>query len=115
MENGLRLTTISGLLAIITSLPLGHCRCLDNTTRGQMRNQSGDTAASSNLAGFVLGDFVLCVFLAVFALAVCAAGLRNVDLRSPMLAFGKPGHEIQERQLRGHLGSLDLLSLQRRP
>ena len=31
-------------------------------------------------AGFVLGDFVLGVFLAFFALAVGAAGFRDVDL-----------------------------------
>ena len=32
------------------------------------------------LSGFVLCHFVLCVLLAGLALAVCAAGLRNVDL-----------------------------------
>ena len=34
----------------------------------------------TNFAGFVLCDFVLGVFLAALALAVSAAGLRNVDL-----------------------------------
>jgi len=34
----------------------------------------------TDLAGFVLRYFVLCVFFAVFAFAVCAAGFGNVDL-----------------------------------
>ena len=34
----------------------------------------------TNLAGFILCDFVLGVFFAVFALAVGTAGFGNVDL-----------------------------------
>jgi hypothetical protein len=62
-----------------------------------MCSHSRDAAGSSNLAGFVLGDFVLGVFLAVFALTICAAGLGNVDLRRSMLALGRAGRETQER------------------
>lgn len=36
----------------------------------------------TDLAGFVLGDFMLGVFFAVFALAVGAAGFRYVDLET---------------------------------
>jgi hypothetical protein len=35
----------------------------------------------SNLAGLVLGHFVLRVFLAVFPFAIRASGLGDVDLR----------------------------------
>lgn len=34
----------------------------------------------THFSGFVLRDFVLGVFLAVFALAVCSSGLGNVNL-----------------------------------
>jgi len=59
VEDGLRLTSVSGLLAVVSALSL--------------REQRG-------FAGFVLGDFVLGVLLAVLALAVGAAGFRYVDL-----------------------------------
>ena len=50
------------------------------------------------LAGFVLGDFVLGVFLAVFAFAVGAAGFGYIDLDDGSVsAFGlswNPGTSI---------------------
>ena len=46
-----------------------------------VEERGGGEEGSWYLAGFVLGDFVLCVFLALFAFAVCASGLGNVDLR----------------------------------
>lgn len=39
-----------------------------------------EEGGGTNLSGFVLCDFVLGVFLAVFALAVGAAGFGDVDL-----------------------------------
>lgn len=60
MEDGLGLTTVTGLLAVITTLSL--CK------------QRG-------LSCLVLGDLVLGVLLAVLALAVGSAGLGNVDLK----------------------------------
>lgn len=59
MEDGLRLTTVTGLFAIITTLSLSEQRCL---------------------AGLILCDLVLGVLLAVPALAICPPCLRNVDL-----------------------------------
>lgn len=59
VEDGLGLTTITGLLAVVSSLTLG--------------KQGG-------LAGLVLGDLVLGVLAALTALAVGVAGLGNVDL-----------------------------------
>lgn len=65
MEDRLRLTTVTGLFAIITTLSLSEQGCL---------------------AGFVLCDLVLGVLLAVPALAVCPPRLRNVDLRTKKLS-----------------------------
>ena len=59
MEDGLGLTTITTLLAVITTLSLGEQR---------------------SLSGLVLGDLVLGVLAALLALAVGVAGLGNVDL-----------------------------------
>lgn len=59
MEDGLSLTTITTLLAIITTLSLGEER---------------------SFSGLVLGDLVLGVLLAVLALAVGSSGLGYVDL-----------------------------------
>lgn len=59
VEDRLGLTTITGLLAVVSSLTLGE--------------QGG-------LASFVLGDLVLGVLAALLALAVGVAGLGNVDL-----------------------------------
>jgi hypothetical protein len=59
VEDGLGLTTITRLLAVVTALSLGEQR---------------------GLAGLVLGDLVLGVLAALLALAVGVAGLGNVDL-----------------------------------
>jgi hypothetical protein len=60
VEDGLGLTSVTGLLAVITTLTLGEQR---------------------GLSCLVLGDLVLGVLLAVLALAVGSAGLGNVDLK----------------------------------
>lgn len=59
VEDRLGLTTVTGLLAVVSSLSLGEER---------------------GLASLVLGDLVLGVLAAVLALAVGVAGLGNVDL-----------------------------------
>jgi hypothetical protein len=59
VEDRLGLTTITGLLAVVSSLTLGEQR---------------------GLASLVLGDLVLGVLAALLALAVGVAGLGNVDL-----------------------------------
>jgi hypothetical protein len=59
VENGLGLTTITGLLTVITSLTLGEKR---------------------SLTGLVLGDLVGSVLFTLGALAVGVTGLGNVDL-----------------------------------
>lgn len=69
VENRLGLTTITGLLAVVSALSLGE---------------------EGGLAGLVLGHLVLGVLLALPALAVGVSGLRNVDLRKgkiPMVSF----------------------------
>ena len=65
VEDGLGLTTITRLLAVVTSLSLSEQR---------------------SLAGLVLGDLVLGVLAAILALAVGVAGLGNVDLCDAALA-----------------------------
>jgi hypothetical protein len=61
VEDRLGLTTVTGLLTVVTTLTLGE---------------------EGSLASLVLGDLVLGVLLAVLALAVGAASLGNVDLKS---------------------------------
>lgn len=63
VEDRLGLTTITGLLAVITTLSLSEQR---------------------GLASLVLGDLVLGVLAALLALAVGVAGLGNVDLVIPI-------------------------------
>jgi hypothetical protein len=58
VEDGLGLTSVTGLLTVVTTLTLSEQR---------------------SLASLVLGDLVLGVLLAVLALAVGTAGLGNVD------------------------------------
>jgi hypothetical protein len=58
VEDGLSLTTVTGLLAVVTALSLGKQR---------------------GLASLVLGDLVLGVLAALLALAVGVTGLGNVD------------------------------------
>jgi hypothetical protein len=62
VEDGLGLTTITGLLAVVTALSLSEQR---------------------GLAGLVLGDLVLGVLSALLALAVGVSGLGDVDLVMP--------------------------------
>lgn len=59
VEDGLGLTTVTALLAVVTALTLGE---------------------EGSLAGLVLGDLVLGVLAALLAFAVRVAGLGNVDL-----------------------------------
>jgi hypothetical protein len=66
VEDRLGLTTITALLAVISTLTLGE--------------QGG-------LASLVLGDLVLGVLAALLALAVGVTGLGNVDLLQPVLAM----------------------------
>lgn len=80
VEDRLGLTTVTGLLTVVTSLTLGE-------ERGLMKNESLLTVhvfprRDPYLASLVLGDLVLGVLLAVLALAVSAASLGNVDLKS---------------------------------
>jgi hypothetical protein len=76
VEDGLRLTTITGLFAIITTLSLR-----EQGSLYFVRLYSGlHVHGEANLSGFVLGDLVLGVLSAVLALAVGASGLRDVDL-----------------------------------
>lgn len=79
MEDRLGLTTVTGLLSVVTALTLGEegsllivmlvCGSSDVEFRGV-----------AHLASLVLGDLVLGVLLAVLALAVGPARLRDVDL-----------------------------------
>lgn len=62
VEDRLGLTTITGLLSVITTLSLGE---------------------KGGLASLVLGDLVLGVLAALPALAVGVSGLGNVDLCDP--------------------------------
>jgi hypothetical protein len=59
VEDGLGLTTVTGLLSVVAALSLGEER---------------------GLAGLVLRHLVLGVLAALLALAVCVSGLRDVDL-----------------------------------
>jgi len=59
VEDRLGLTTVTGLLTVVTTLTLSE---------------------EGSLASLVLGDLVLGVLLAVLALAVGPARLRDVDL-----------------------------------
>lgn len=58
VENGLGLTTVTTLFAVITTLTLSE---------------------KGSLAGLVLGDFVLSMLAAILALAVGLTGLGNVN------------------------------------
>tara|TARA_R110002003_G_scaffold104_27_gene8431 strand:- start:11776 stop:12036 length:261 start_codon:yes stop_codon:yes gene_type:complete len=76
VENGLGLTTITGLLAVITTLTLREQRSLSCLVLCQF----SVFVRGWNGAGRLTGDLVLGVLLAVLALAVGSAGLGNVDL-----------------------------------
>ena len=77
VEHGLGLTTVTGLLSVVTALSLGEQRCLRELLVPVVKAGGG---ICIYLAGLVLGDLVLGVLLAVPALAVGAASLGNVDL-----------------------------------
>jgi hypothetical protein len=62
VEDGLGLTSVTGLLTVVSALSLGEQR---------------------GLASLVLGDLVLGVLAALLALAVGVSGLGNVDLGEP--------------------------------
>ena len=75
VENRFRLTTITGLFAIITTLSLREQRSLFLLDADRSR-----WAFSIYLSGLVLGHLVLCVLSAVLTLAVGASGFWDVDL-----------------------------------
>ena len=79
MEDRLGLTTVTGLLSVVTTLTLSEEGSLFDVmlvcARGVIVLR-----LLTNLASLVLGDLVLGVLLAVLALAVSPARLRDVDL-----------------------------------
>ena len=76
VEDGLGLTSVTGLLAVITTLTLREQRSLASLVLC-----AGSVGAWYGLGcGLLTGDLVLGVLLAVLALAVGSAGLGNVDL-----------------------------------
>ena len=78
MEDGLGLTSVTGLLAVVTTLSLGEQRSLASLVLC-----AGSVGAWYGLGcGLLTGDLVLGVLLAVLALAVGTAGLGNVDLNT---------------------------------
>jgi hypothetical protein len=77
VEHRLRLTTVTRLLTIVTTLSLCEERCLQ---RLYQRRRGCLRVAMVYLARFVLCHFMLSMFSAVFALAVGTSCLRNVDL-----------------------------------
>lgn len=92
MEDGFRLTTVSRLLAVVSTLSL----CDRRGLRRKYWSDSGSGVGKSglflkmlwtDLAGLVLCDFVLRVFLAVLAFAVGATCLGNVDLCTNFVSY----------------------------
>ena len=79
MEDGLGLTSVTGLLAVVTTLTLGEQRSLASLV---LCAGSVFVWCRSD-CGLLTGDLVLGVLLAVLALAVGTAGLGNVDLSNP--------------------------------
>jgi hypothetical protein len=79
VEHRLGLTTVTGLLSVVTTLTLSEEGSLLNA---ELVCAPGVVVLwlSTNLASLVLGDLVLGVLLAVLALAVGPARLRDVDL-----------------------------------
>jgi hypothetical protein len=77
VEDGLGLTTITGLLAVITTLSLGEQRSLSSL----VLCPSSVCERNGRYIGLLTGDLVLGVLLAVLALAVGSSGLGNVDLK----------------------------------
>lgn len=77
VEDRLGLTTITGLLSVVTTLSLREQRCL-----GWSDASPSSICDCSYLSSLVLGNLVLCVLSAILALAVGTSCLRNVDLQS---------------------------------
>jgi len=84
VEDGLRLTTVTGLFAIITTLSLREQGRLRDILLG---GPIGGANQEAYLSGLVLCDFVLGVLSAVLALAVGASGLGYVDLLGSLVSF----------------------------
>jgi hypothetical protein len=80
VEHRLGLTTVTGLLSVVTTLALSE----EGSLLNDMLVCDPDVVEScplwTHLASLVLGDLVLGVLLAVLALAVGPARLRDVDL-----------------------------------
>jgi hypothetical protein len=76
VEDGLGLTSVTGLLAIITTLSLSEQRGLSCLVLCQF----SVCVRSVEEPGRLTGNLVLGVLLAVLALAVGSSGLGNVDL-----------------------------------
>jgi hypothetical protein len=75
VEDGLGLTSVTRLFAVITTLSLGEQRSLASLVFCH-----GSVCASGCGAGLLTRDLVLGVLLAVLALAVGSSSLGNVDL-----------------------------------
>jgi hypothetical protein len=76
VEDGLGLTSVTGLLAIITTLTLREERSLSCLVLCRL----SVCASRGGYVELLTGDLVLGVLLAVLALAVGSSGLGNVDL-----------------------------------
>jgi hypothetical protein len=85
VEHGLRLTSVTGLFAVVTALSLGEEGGLVCALESCFILFKRMDVGVGYLAGFVLGDFVLSVLFAGFALAVGAAGLGDVDLGNELV------------------------------
>lgn len=79
VEYRLRLTTVTGLLAVVSTLSLGEQRGLGSSV-SPLLSSLRSSGTVTYFSGLVLGDLVLSVLFAGLALAVGAAGLGNVDL-----------------------------------
>jgi hypothetical protein len=80
VEDRLGLTTVTGLLSVVTTLTLSEERSLLNGMLVFGPDVVESCLFRTHLASLVLGDLVLGVLLAVLALAVGPARLRDVDL-----------------------------------
>jgi hypothetical protein len=77
VEDGLGLTSVTGLLAVITTLTLREQRSLSCLVLCEF-SVCGYNIGNTRV---LTGNLVLGVLLAVLALAVGSSGLGNVDLR----------------------------------
>jgi len=83
MKDRFSLTTVTTLLSVVSSFSLRY-QCLVSTImEGSERAMGGRyLGKDTRFTGFVLGDFVDCVFSAVFAFAVGTTSFWNVDCMS---------------------------------